>query len=267
LRAHAGIAPICLSVQFQRKALPTKSTGSGIYLKIPPDPDAADGATLFAQLHRALSNSVVYVDDGWNQLVSAIAARAEAGGCLLGVSRRVAAIRPGQIWRVETADGNSVSAPAVVIALPPRDASELLPHAQALRVAAERSVAVYAACLDLGLSQLPEPRHNFALGLMNRSIFLYTVKPPGWRLRAVLWCIFCDTCRRAISSTKRYYLLNSKASLIWSSLDGAHTFAPVNFSGRCRLRIQSRRPDLAVLPGGRAWRYQDCPAFTSLVIG
>jgi phytoene dehydrogenase-like protein len=129
------------------------------------DPDAADGATLFVQLHRALSNSVVYVDDGWNQLVSAIAARAEAGGCMLGVSRRVTAIRPGPIWRVETADGNSVSAPAVVIALPPRDASELLPDAEALQVAAERSVAVYAACLDLGLSQLPDPRHNFALGL------------------------------------------------------------------------------------------------------
>ena len=129
------------------------------------DPDAADGATLFTQLPRALSNSVVYVDDGWNQLVSAIAARAEAGGCLLGVSRRVTAVRPGSIWRVETADGNSVSAPAVVIALPPRDASELLPEAEALQIEAARSVAVYAACLDLGLSQLPEPRHNFALGL------------------------------------------------------------------------------------------------------
>jgi len=129
------------------------------------DPDAADGATLFAQLHRALSNNVVYVDDGWNQLVSALAARADSGGCLLGVGQRVTAIRPGQTWRVETSNGNSVSAPAVVIALPPRDALELLPHAEALRVAADRSVAVYAACLDLGLSQLPEPGHNFALGL------------------------------------------------------------------------------------------------------
>ena len=129
------------------------------------DPDAADGATLFVQLHRGLSNNAVYVDDGWNQLVSALAARADSGGCLLGVGQRVTAIRPGQTWRVETGDGNSVSAPAVVIALPPRDALELLPHAEALRVAAEQSVAVYAACLDLGLSQLPEPRHNFALGL------------------------------------------------------------------------------------------------------
>lgn len=129
------------------------------------DPDAADGATLFAQLHRALSNNVVYVDDGWNQLVSALAARADAGRCLLGVGQRVTAIKPGQTWRVETSNGNSVSAPAVVLALPPRDALELLPYAEALRVAADRSVAVYAACLDLGLSQLPEPRHNFALGL------------------------------------------------------------------------------------------------------
>jgi len=129
------------------------------------DPDAADGATLFAQLHRALSNNVVYVDDGWNQLVSALAARADAGRCLLGVGQRVTAIKPGQTWRVETSNGNSVSAPAVVLALPPRDALELLPYAEALRVAADRSVAVYAACLDLGLSQLPEPGHNFALGL------------------------------------------------------------------------------------------------------
>lgn len=129
------------------------------------DPDAADGATLFAQLHRGLSNNAVYVDDGWNQLVSALAARADAGRCLLGVGHRVTAIRPGQMWRVETSNGNSVSAPAVVIALSPRDALELLPDAEALRLAANRSVAVYAACLDLGLSQLPEPQHNFALGL------------------------------------------------------------------------------------------------------
>jgi hypothetical protein len=74
-------------------------------------------------------------------------------------------MKPGQTWRIEISNGNSVSAPAVVVALPPRDVLELLPYAEALRVAADRSVAVYAACLDLGLSQLPEPRHNFALGL------------------------------------------------------------------------------------------------------
>lgn len=129
------------------------------------DPDAADGATHFAQLYRALSKSVYYVDDGWNQLVSALAARAKAGGCLFGVGRRVTAIRPGRTWRVETSDGNSASAPAVVIALPPGDALDLLPYAAAIRVAADRSVAVYAACLDLGLSRLPEPRRQFALGI------------------------------------------------------------------------------------------------------
>jgi phytoene dehydrogenase-like protein len=129
------------------------------------DPDAADGVTLFAQLHRSFTKSVLYVDDGWDQFVSALAVRAEAGGCLLGVGRRVTAIRQEKTWRVETADGNSVSAPAVVIALPPRDALELLPHAEALQVAAERCVPVYAACLDLGLSRLPEPRHQFALGI------------------------------------------------------------------------------------------------------
>jgi phytoene dehydrogenase-like protein len=129
------------------------------------DPEAADGAALFAQLHLALSNGVIYLDDGWNQLVSALAARADAGGCRLSVGERVTSIRPGRTWRIETSNGNSVSAPAVVLALPPRDALELLPDAEALRGAAEQSVAVYAACLDLGLSQLPEPRHIFALGL------------------------------------------------------------------------------------------------------
>jgi hypothetical protein len=105
------------------------------------------------------------VDDGWNQLVSALTLRADAGRCLLGVGQRVTAMKPGQMWRVETGSGNSVSAPAVVLALPPGDALELLPDAEELRVAADRSVAVYAACLDLGLSQLPEPRQKFALGL------------------------------------------------------------------------------------------------------
>ncbi len=129
------------------------------------DPEAADAATLFAQVHRALSNNVVYVDGGWNELVSALAARAEAGGCLIGAGQRVTAIRAGQTWSVETSSEESISAPAVVIALPPRDALELLPHAEALQVAADRSVPVYAACLDLGLAQLPQLRHQFALGI------------------------------------------------------------------------------------------------------
>jgi phytoene dehydrogenase-like protein len=129
------------------------------------DPNAADGAALFAQLHRALSKNVVYVDDGWSQLIAALTNRAEAGGCLLGLGQRVTAIKPGQRWRIEISDGTSVSARAVVIAMPPRDASELLPSSEELRAAAEQSVAVYAACLDLGLAQLPEPRRIFALGL------------------------------------------------------------------------------------------------------
>ena len=129
------------------------------------DLDSADGATLFTQLHRALSSNVVYVDDGWEQLVAALASRADASGCRIDVGRRVTAIRPGPTWRVETGDTNPVSASAVVVALAPQDALELLPHAEALRVAADRSIPVYAACLDLGLSRLPEPRHQFALGI------------------------------------------------------------------------------------------------------
>jgi phytoene dehydrogenase-like protein len=129
------------------------------------DPAGADGATLFTQLHWALSTSVVYVDDGWSQLVAALAARAEAGGCAIGAGQRVTAIKRGQRWRVETSDGDSVSARAVVLALPPRDALELMPEAEVLRVASERAVPVYAACLDLGLSQLPDPARNFALGV------------------------------------------------------------------------------------------------------
>lgn len=220
------------------------------------DPDAADGAMHFAQLHRSSSKSVLYVDDGWNQLVSALAARAEAGGCLFGVGRRVTAIRPGPTWSVETSDGNSASAPAVVIALPPQDTLELVPYAEAIRVAAERCVPVYAACLDLGLSRLPEPRHQFALGI-DEPLYL-SVHSQAARLapRAARWCTSYDTWSRIGISIKRSCSRNSRASPTWSNPAGARLFAPVNSYGRCRLCARSLSPGLEVLQGGRASRCQ-----------
>ena len=214
------------------------------------DPDAADGATLFAQLHRALSNNVVtwtMAGTNWSRHWRPVPMPPMSAG----VGQRVTAIEPGQTWRVETGSGNSVSAPAVVIAVPPRDALELLPYAEALRVAADRSAAVYAACLDLGLSQLPEPRHIFALGL-DQPLYLSVhssaarLAPGGGALVHILRYLQPDR-----SSTRRCYLRNSRASLTSSNRGGAHMFAPVNSSGRCRLCAQSRWPDFGVSPAGR----------------
>jgi phytoene dehydrogenase-like protein len=221
------------------------------------DPDAADGATLFAQLHRALSTPVVYVDDGWNQLVSALAARADSAGCLLGVGQRVTAMKPGQTWRIEISNGNSVSAPAVVIALPPRDALELLPRAEALRVTADRSVAVYAACLDLGLSQLPEPRHNFALGL-DEPLYLSVhsaaarLAPEGGALVHILRYLQPD---QQLDKTRLLAELEGFADLVqpgWRSHVRARQFfwkMPVTYSEPlARFRGFAGRPGVAV-PG------------------
>ena len=220
------------------------------------DPDAADGATRFAQLHRSSSKSVLYVDDGWNQLVSALMACAEAGGCLFGVGRRVTAIRPGPRWSVETGDGYSASAPSVVIALPPQDVLELVPYAEAIRAAAERCVPVYAACLDLGLSRLPEPRHQFALGI-DEPLYLSVhsqaarLAPEGGALVHVVRYLEPD---RDFDKAFLLAELEGFADLVqpgWRSLVRA-----VNSYGRCRLCARSLSPGLDVLQGGRASRYQ-----------
>src|SRR5581483_9034112 len=72
------------------------------------------------------------------------------------------------------ADGSTVTARAVILAIAPEEVRDLLPPGAAFDAASRwssESVPVRAACLDVALSQLPDQRAGFALGI-DRPLYL-----------------------------------------------------------------------------------------------
>jgi hypothetical protein len=97
-----------------------------------------------ANLKLALAKNVLYLDGGWQTLVDAAVAKAREAGVEILENHPVHALPEGE----------------VVLAVPPREAAELVPELDISRL-----TPVRAACLDLALDALPAPRRGFALGI------------------------------------------------------------------------------------------------------
>jgi phytoene dehydrogenase-like protein len=151
------------------------------------DPERMSAGSALAQMQAALSTSVLYLDGGWQTLVDGLRAAAEAAGVRLVTSARAAAVEHGgSAWRVRLADGTTIDAAAAVVAAGPDAAAALLTGAEQVtaRRWAAAAIPVKAACLDVALSRLPQPRASFALGV-DRPLYLSvhsavaTLGPPG----------------------------------------------------------------------------------------
>ncbi len=118
------------------------------------------------QLRLASKKGVIYVDGGWQHLVHELATRTRERGVTIvlgGAARRVS--HEAGHWKVETEGAEPLFAHAVVLAVAPRVAHALVPGSDDLLRAANECVPIHAACLDVTLSKLPNPRHHFTLGL------------------------------------------------------------------------------------------------------
>ena len=102
-------------------------------------------AEVVRQLQRVLAEGVRYVGGGWQTMVDGLVAAARQAGVTIELCARVASLRG-----LGNAD--------VVLAVPPAAASKLLGRRFDLRPRR-------AACLDLTVAGLPEPRRWFALGI------------------------------------------------------------------------------------------------------
>jgi len=138
------------------------------------DPQRLSAGAALAQVQSALSASVLYLDGGWQTLADGLRDAAAAAGVRIATAARATAVeRNGSAWRVRLADGTAIAAAAAVVAGGPDVAAALLSGAEqalARRWTAE-AIPVKAACLDLALSRLPEPRATFALGI-DRPLYL-----------------------------------------------------------------------------------------------
>jgi phytoene dehydrogenase-like protein len=132
------------------------------------DPEHLSAGAALTQVQGALGKGVLYLDGGWQTLVDGLRTAATGAGATIRSAARAAGIeRAGDRWALRLADGTSVDAAAVVIAAPPDAAASLLTGAEKALVGgwADRAIAVKAACLDIALERLPQPRATFALGI------------------------------------------------------------------------------------------------------
>ncbi|WP_394843692.1 FAD-dependent oxidoreductase [Pendulispora brunnea] len=133
------------------------------------DHERISAAWAMRQLRMTLAHGVTYLHGGWQSLVDRLADRARQAGVRIhtGVAptrvERVA--REGRHLAVHLPDGGELVADAVVLAVGPRAAVNLVPESASLARAASDAVPVRAACLDVALRALPNPRHHFTLGL------------------------------------------------------------------------------------------------------
>jgi phytoene dehydrogenase-like protein len=112
------------------------------------DLDHLSAAAALPQIALAISENVAYLDHGWQTLIDGLAARARSEGV---------EIRCGV--PVNTIAGLNLDADGIILAVPPPTVETLtgarFPNLRPVRV----------ACLDLGLSSLPENAANFGLGI------------------------------------------------------------------------------------------------------
>jgi len=120
------------------------------------------------QLQTALEGNVWYVDGGWQSIIDGLRDEAVRASVFIRQESPVAGVRrTDDGLAVDVSRKETLSATSVVLAIGPEQVGELLdlPDDHRLRRWTEAARPVRAACLDVALSQLPQPHHRFALGL------------------------------------------------------------------------------------------------------
>jgi len=128
------------------------------------DCDRLSAGAALVQTKLGLVGNVDYIDGGWRVLVDGLRDAAQAAGVRIVADTRVVGVLD---------DGAVIDAGAVIIAAAPATAAGLLDGAEqnALDDWAARLIPVEMACLDLGLSALPDPTANLAFGI-DRPLYL-----------------------------------------------------------------------------------------------
>jgi phytoene dehydrogenase-like protein len=132
------------------------------------DPRGTSAGLAVKQLQLALAHNVLYLDGGWQTLVTALRERVEQAGVHVRAGARAVRVEhDGAVRAVVLADGTRLEAAATILAVDPPAVRELLDEVRdpALAAALQSARPVEAACLDVCLSRLPQPRSTFALGI------------------------------------------------------------------------------------------------------
>jgi phytoene dehydrogenase-like protein len=141
------------------------------------DQESLSADVAATQLKIGLWPGVRYLRGGWQQLVDALAAKAEADGAILRTRAAVRSLERGaEGWKL-TLDGETLQAEVVILAAGGPDAvAKLLGE----RAPAAPGPAAELSVLDLGLRSLPRRSRRFALGV-DKPTYLSRHSPPKHR--------------------------------------------------------------------------------------
>jgi len=141
------------------------------------DQESLSADVAATQLKIGLWPGVRYLRGGWQQLVDALAAKAEAAGATLRTRAAVRGLQRGpEGWEVAL-DKETVRADVVVLAAGgPEAVAKLLGE----QVPAPPGPAAELSVLDLGLRSLPRRSRRFALGV-DKPTYLSRHSPPEHR--------------------------------------------------------------------------------------
>jgi phytoene dehydrogenase-like protein len=141
------------------------------------DQESLSADVAATQLKIGLYPGVRYLRGGWQSLVDALAARAEAGGATLRTRAAVRGLERGPDGWEAALDGETLHADVVVLAAGAPDAvAKLLGE----RSPAAPGPAAELSVLDLGLRSLPRRSRRFALGV-DKPTYLSRHSPPDHR--------------------------------------------------------------------------------------
>jgi phytoene dehydrogenase-like protein len=141
------------------------------------DQESLSADVAATQLKIGLLPGVRYLRGGWQQLVDALAAEAEAQGATLRSRAAVRALERGADGWELTLDGETLRADVVVVAAGGPEAVKKLLGEQA---PAAPGPAAELSVLDLGLESLPRRSRRFALGV-DKPTYLSRHSPPDHR--------------------------------------------------------------------------------------
>lgn len=129
-------------------------------------PEQFNAAVFVQQFQRVVKENVCYLDNGWQTVVDGLRIAAEQAKVTILTGKRATAVSSHATHpEIHLADGEVLTGTAVILAVDPKTAAQLLPKNEQLAKDVETAVSVRAACLTIGLRHLPNPDCKFVLGL------------------------------------------------------------------------------------------------------
>ncbi|MEK5391493.1 FAD-dependent oxidoreductase [Margalitia sp. FSL K6-0131] len=126
------------------------------------------------QVKRSLKSDVLYVDGGWETIVQKLKKQAEAYGVEILTNKNVSSIEHHEQYQIiQCLDGTVFTVPDCIVAAPPKEAMNMINGSEhtSLRLWNEQAIPITACCLDIGIKKLPNPQHQFAIGLDQALFF------------------------------------------------------------------------------------------------